>query len=93
MWAAMVRGPLVYDERGQRRALVRPRLAEFVTALILTAIAMIVLYAALDGRNQKLLERGATFFSPHTSWDDHIALMPGFVVAYYSYFRCSSFSR
>ena len=82
----MVRGPIVHDESGRRRALTSPRGTEFSIALILTAAAMIALYKGLDGRNERLLASGASFFSPRISLDDDIALVPVFVIAYYSYF-------
>jgi hypothetical protein len=86
MWQAMVRGPIVHDVSGHRRALTSPGGLEFVIALILTAAAMIALYGGLDGRNARLLAGGGSFFSPRLSFDDDIALVPIFVVAYYSYF-------
>jgi hypothetical protein len=86
MWRAMVRGPIVHDERGRRRELSGPGGMEFLIALVLTAAAMIALYAGLDGRNARLLASGASFFSPRLSFDDDIAIVPVFVVAYYSYF-------
>ena len=86
MWAAMVRGPIVQDEGGRERALQSPRALEFTIALVLTAAAMIALYAGLDARNERLFASGASFFSPKTSFDDAIALVPITVVAYYSYF-------
>ncbi len=86
MWAAVVRGPVVTDEHGVRRALTRPAAFEFVTALVVTAGAMIVLYTGLDGRNKAMLASGAPFFSPSTSLDDTVSLVPVTVVAYYSYF-------
>ena len=63
----MVRGPIVHDESGRPRALQRPRGTEFSLALILTAAAMIALYAGLDDRNDRLFASGASFFSPRTS--------------------------
>jgi membrane-associated phospholipid phosphatase len=86
MWEAMVRGPIVHDESGRRRALSRPRATEFAIALILTAAAMIALYKGLDARNDGLFASGASFFSPRISLDDDIALVPSFVIVYYSYF-------
>ena len=82
----MVRGPIVHDEQGRRRALSSPRLTELVVALILTAAVMIALYTGLDGRNARLLANGASLFSPRLPFDDEVALVPGFVVAYYTYF-------
>jgi hypothetical protein len=86
MWAAMARGPIVCDEGGRPRALQAPRAIEFTIALVLTAAAMMALYAGLDHRNDRLLASGASFFSPKTSLDDDIALVPITVIAYYSYF-------
>lgn len=82
----MVRGPIVHDESGRPRVLQGPRGMEFSVALILTAAAMIALYAGLDDRNDRLFASGASFFSPRTSLDDEIALVPITVIAYYSYF-------
>ncbi len=86
MWAAIRRGPIVHDEEGNPRALVRPRAIEFALALVVTAAAMIVLYSGLDGRNAAMLARGEAFFSPKTQLDDAVGFVPIFTVAYYSYF-------
>lgn len=85
-WDALFRGPIVRDEQGSPRALVRPSVIEFVGALVITSAAMIVLYTGLDGRNKTMLASGAQFFSPRTWLDDGIALVPISVVVYYSYF-------
>jgi len=86
MWKAMVRGPIVDDERGRPRPLSRPGVLELAIALVLTAAVMIALYSGLDGRNAKLVASGASLFSPRLPLDDRVALMPIFIVAYYSYF-------
>ncbi len=86
MWGAIRRGPIVHDEDGRPRRLVRPGAFEFVLALVVTAAAMIVLYSGLDGRNEAMLARGESFFSPKTKVDDLVGLVPIFTIAYYSYF-------
>ncbi len=86
MWGAMKRGPVVYARTGEPRALVRPGLFEFVVMTLLCTVAMMTLYAGLDGRNAKLLAEGAPLLVPKTALDDRLGFWPWLVVPYYSYF-------
>jgi len=84
--AELRRGPVVRDEHGNPRPLLRPTAREFLLVLVFCTGAMMALYVGLGGRNLALLRAGTPLFVPRTSFDDALPLVPVFVLPYYSYF-------